>query len=75
MGEPLVEEMRGISILNFLRVAVTEIKTELRELWEKVIPRLFQNLTEDDENKKFDSANWQDLILKVFIIFFFVLSL
>ncbi len=69
MGEPLVEEIRGISILNFLRVAVTELKTELRELWDKVIPRLLQNLTDDDENKKFDSATWQDLILKVFIIF------
>jgi hypothetical protein len=69
LGEPLVEETRGISILNFLRVAVTELKTELRELWDKVIPRLLQNLTDDDENKKFDPANWQDLILKVFIIF------
>lgn len=73
MGEPLVEETRGISILNFLRVAVTELKTELRELWDKVIPRLLQNLNEaDDDNKKFDSANWQDLILKVFHISFFV---
>jgi len=73
LGEPLVEETRGISILNFLRVAVTELKTELRELWDKVIPRLLQNLTDDDENKKFDSATWQDLILKVFIIFFLFL--
>ncbi|CAF3370662.1 unnamed protein product [Rotaria sp. Silwood1] len=64
LGEPLVEETRGISILNFLRIAVTELKTELRELWEKVIPRLLQNLNDDDENKKFDSANWQDLMLK-----------
>ncbi|CAF0851318.1 unnamed protein product [Rotaria sordida] len=64
LGEPLVEETRGISILHFLRIAVTELKTELRELWEKVIPRLLQNLNDDDENKKFDAANWQDLILK-----------
>ncbi|UJR27309.1 hypothetical protein I4U23_008603 [Adineta vaga] len=66
LGEPLVEETRGISILNFLRIAVTELKADLRELWDKVIPRLLQNLTnnEDDENKKFDSSNWQDLILK-----------
>ncbi|CAF0757506.1 unnamed protein product [Adineta ricciae] len=66
LGEPLVEETRGISILNFLRTAVTELKADLRELWDKVIPRLLQNLTgnEDDENKKFDSSNWQDLILK-----------
>ncbi len=68
MGEPLVEETRGIQILNFLRVAVTELKTELRDLWDKVIPRLLQNLNDDDENKKFDSANWQDLILKVYIL-------
>lgn len=63
-----MEETRGISILNFLRTAVTELKTELRELWEKVIPRLLQNLTdgEDDKaSKKFDASNWQDLILKV----------
>lgn len=71
MGEPLVEESRGISILNFLRVAVTEIKTELRELWDKVIPRLLQNLNDaENDNKKFDSENWQDLILKVFLILF-----
>lgn len=69
MGEPLAEETRGISILTFLRVAVTELKTDLRELWDKVIPRLLLNLTEiDDNTKKYDSANWQDLILKVFII-------
>jgi hypothetical protein len=49
------------------------LKTELRELWEKVIPRLLQSLTDDDENKKFDSSNWQDLILKVYIALFFVL--
>ncbi|CAF2850281.1 unnamed protein product [Rotaria sp. Silwood2] len=65
LGEPLVEETRGISILNFLRIAVTELKTELKELWGKVIPRLLQNLNDDDEHKKFDSANWQDLILKL----------
>ena len=65
MGEPLVEETRGISILNFLRISVTELKLELKELWEKVIPRLLQNLTDTDENKKFDLSNWQDLILKV----------
>jgi hypothetical protein len=64
-----VEETRGVSILSFLRIAVTELKTELRELWEKVIPRLLQNLTDDDENKKFDPSSWQDLILKVCIIF------
>ncbi|CAF1509821.1 unnamed protein product [Rotaria magnacalcarata] len=64
LGEPLVEESRGVSILNFLRIAVTELQGDLRELWEKVIPRLLQNLTDDDENKKFDSTNWQDLILK-----------
>ncbi|CAF3625117.1 unnamed protein product [Adineta steineri] len=66
LGEPLAEETRGISILNFLRVAVTELKTDLRELWEKVIPRLLQSLNnnDDDENKKFDSSNWQDLMLK-----------
>jgi hypothetical protein len=64
----MVEEMRGVSILNFLRIAVTELKTDLKELWEKVIPRLLQNLNEDDENKKFDSAVWQDLILKVKIL-------
>jgi hypothetical protein len=68
LGEPLVEETRGIAILNFLRVAVTELKSELRDLWEKVIPRLLQSLNDDDENKKFDSSNWQDLILKVDII-------
>lgn len=69
MGEPLAEENRGIAILNFLRVAVTELKTELRELWDKVIPRLLQTLTDDDDDskthKKFDLASWQDLILKV----------
>jgi hypothetical protein len=68
LGEPLVEETRGIAILNFLRVAVTELKSELKDLWEKVIPRLLQSLNDDDENKKFDSSNWQDLILKVDII-------
>jgi hypothetical protein len=68
LGEPLVEETRGIAILNFLRVAVTELKSELRDLWEKVIPRLLQSLNDEDENKKFDSSNWQDLILKVDII-------
>ena len=64
----MVEETRGVSILNFLRVAVTELKTELRELWDKVIPRLLQSLTDDEENKKFDPNNWQDVILKVFIL-------
>ncbi len=53
--------------MNFLRVAVTELKTDLRELWDKVIPRLLQNLTDDEESKKFDPANWQDVILKVFV--------
>ncbi len=72
LGEPLVEETRGVSILNFLRIAVTELKSELRELWEKVIPRLLQNLNnDDDEHKKFDSSNWQDLILKVFLLLYF----
>lgn len=63
----MVEETRGVAILNFLRIAVTELKTELKDLWEKVIPRLLQTLTgnEDDEVKKFDSSNWQDLLLKV----------
>ncbi len=76
LGEPLVEETRGVSILNFLRIAVTELKSELRELWEKVIPRLLQNLNnDDDENKKFDSSNWQDLILKVFLVIYFFLSI
>lgn len=51
--------------MTFLRTAVTELKTDLRELWDKVIPRLLQNLKEDDDEKKFDSTNWQDLILKV----------
>jgi hypothetical protein len=70
LGEPLAEETRGLSILNFLRIAVTELKKDLRELWLKVIPRLIANLTEaeDDEKgniKKFDLTSWQDLILKV----------
>ena len=63
-----MEETRGISILTFLRTAVTELKTDLRELWDKVIPRLLQNLKEDDDEKKFDSTNWQDLILKVCLL-------
>lgn len=64
-----MEENRGAAILSFLRVAVTELKAELRELWDKAIPRLLQTLTDDEDNgksnKKFDLANWQDLILKV----------
>jgi hypothetical protein len=61
----MVEETRGTAILNFLRIAVTELKTDLKELWSKVIPRLLDNLANEDEEKKFDPANWQDLILKV----------
>lgn len=65
-----MEETRGTSILNFLRIAVTELKTDLRELWDKVIPRLLQTLTDDEENKKTDTSSWQDLLLKVLTYFY-----
>lgn len=68
LGEPLVEETRGLWILEFLRLSVTELKTELKELFDKVIPRLKQSLVEDDDDKPkkdFDIQIWQDLILKV----------
>lgn len=65
-----MEETRGTSILNFLRIAVTELKTDLRELWDKVIPRLLQTLADDEENKKTDTSSWQDLLLKVLTYFY-----
>lgn len=64
----MVEETRGLWILEFLRLSVTELKTELKELFDKVIPRLKQSLVEDDDDKPkkdFDIQIWQDLILKV----------
>jgi len=65
LSEPFTEETRGVSILQFLRVAVTELKLELRESWEKAIPNLLRMLTDvEDDKSKFDIVAWQDSLLK-----------
>lgn len=63
-GQPHSGQAKGEHVLHCMRALAPNIKEELVELWDVVLPKLLTYLNEQNDKGTWDQKHWEDLMLK-----------